>query len=907
MKKLILLILIVSVCTAYGQVKEKTYFEMQEYSKDFFESQGENPGAKNKWLNRWLWNNRFDFDKSGNLLYLNQNYSYDYLKIKEKNKNQILSETGWQPLGPIQIPPTYVPRSCYAMGRINCIAFHPTNQNSFWIGTPNGGIWKTEDYGQTWIPQGDNLAAMSISHIAVNPQYPMILYAATGDFDTSGMTSGNTSGVIKSTDGGDTWAITNLMKSELFGNSSLRKIIIHPDSTEHFLVAGRKGIFKTLDGGESWYKVCDSIISDMEIHPKNSAILYAAMSQLNNGGSAGVLKSTDFGETWVDGNVGMPPQGEISRVEISISPADPNYVYALGVNVKTNAFHSLWRTTNGGDSWQMQSQIDTTNNILGAWGGDAADRTGQGSYDLVLIAAPYDKDKIYTGGINIWMSENGGQDWQMASFWIYVFGESIHADHHYADFNPLDKKFYWANDGGIYRTSEIGLGDKDWVNNWINKHEENLIEGAPDVKFPTVWENLNDGLAITEFYRVSLSKNNNYVLAGGSQDNSCYYYNNGDWLNYIPNYDGMETMIDHNNTDIFYGLWQGGGLCKTTDGGKTIQTRLNAPINEPGLWVTPACLDPLNTNHIFIGYRNFWESFDGGTTWSKLLDFKGIDSTTLNNRSISIIKTEYNDNKHISIYKNSSYYYIDSTKTWVRVPGELWITNDAGKSWEKSHGELPLDSLETISLDYDKSNPDIIWAAIYSYNRNLNLYRTDDGGANWRDISQPLPPGIRLNCIVHQPSDHNHIYAGTNKGVFRMSDSTDLWEPFSLNLPNTVVNDLEYQESTLELIAATYGRGIWKTNAMPLSVEENQDIISQISIIPIPVTNEIHIRINNENLNSSGKIQIRILDITGAEIFKGISDMTNDIVLNPNLVSGVYFLVMKINGKDYTGKFIVKK
>ncbi len=201
------------------------------------------------------------------------------------------------------------------------------------------------------------------------------------------------------------------------------------------------------------------------------------------------------------------------------------------------------------------------------------------------------------------------------------------------------------------------------------------------MKFPTIWENLNDGLVITEFYRMSLSKNNKNVLAGGSQDNSCYYYNSGNWLNYIRNYDGMETMIDNDNPDIFYGVWQNGGLCKTTDGGKTIKTRLAGSINERGNWITPIGMDPANSEHIFIGFKNLWESFDGGGTWSKLINFDSSAFKSLNNRAISIIKTSYSGGNHFCTYRDAS-WWVDTAKVWHRVPGELWITSNSGHTWQ---------------------------------------------------------------------------------------------------------------------------------------------------------------------------------------------------------------------------------
>lgn len=903
MKKNLIIILFLMNSLLYSQKDEPNYFEIKEYYKQILSVQDSNlKTANNKWLHRWLWNSRFDFNTDGKLRFDESMNQFDNKFASEKKKNNLLSKNSWIPLGPIQIPPTYVPRSCYSMGRINCIAFHPVDSNIFWIGTPGGGIWKTIDYGKNWLPLGDNFPSMAFSHIAVNPKDPDILYAATGDFDISGMTSGNTVGVIKSSDGGNTWEITKLLNEPTFSSSALRKIIIHPQNTDELLVAGRKGIWKSSDAGETWKRVCDSIITDLEINPKNPSIIFAAMGQLYNGGSAGILKSSDFGETWEVLSTGIPAKGEISRMEIAIAPSYPDYIYALAVKTSSNSFHSFWGSTDGGLTWTKNSSLDSTNNILGAWGGDLSDNYGQGSYDLALIVDPNDKNKVYTGGINIWMSDDMGRNWKMASFWIYVFGESIHADHHWADYNPIDKKFYWCNDGGVYRTKSIKPGDQNWVVNWIDKYEENLLPGAPNYKFPTLWENLNDGLAITEFYRMSLSKNNNYVLAGGSQDNSCYYYNTGNWLNYIPNYDGMETMIHHDNPDIFYGVWQNGGLCKTEDGGKTIRTRLSQSINERGNWITPTAMNPEDANHIYMGYRNLWQSLDGGENWSKALDFDLIDSTSKNRNSLSIVKQSYSSSKHLSVYKNATYFQ-DTSKAWIRVPGELWITNDGGISWMKSRNGLPIDSLEIVSVEYDRQNPSKMWAAINTWIREINTFMTTDGGETWKDISQKLPAGIRINSLIHQTNSVNTLYAGTNKGVYYCDDSTLEWKAFNENLPLTIVNDLEIQESTGEIFAATYGRGIWQTNLRPDNVQEVSSL-GKIEISPNPVKDKMSLTLNEISNNLSDRIEIQIIDITGTEVFKTNLEFSDSISLEIKLQTGVYFIILRIDENEYSGKFI---
>lgn len=904
MRKIVIyLFIIIIYYSGIAQKVTDNYFDIKNNYKELLNiTESSQRFARNNWLHRWLWINQYEFDKLGNFDF--SKYNFNEISTKP---HKILSNYNWTPIGPIDIPPTYDSRSCYSMGRVNCIAFHPTDKNIFWIGTPGGGIWKTVDYGKSWMPMSDYLGSLAISHIAVNPNNPDSIWAATGDFDTSGMTSGNTIGVILSTDGGNTWNATSLIKEPSFGAATLRKIIINPENTRQLLVAGRKGIWKSIDAGETWTNVCDSIITDIEINPKNPNQVFAAMGQLYGNGTAGVIRSSDFGDVWQVLETGMPPKGEISRVEIELAPSYPDYIYVIGVNSRTNGFHSFYCSTDGGNTWNTQSVLDSNNNILGAWGGDATDRYGQGSYDLAMIVDQNDKNTLYVGGVNIWMSQTMGRQWDIASFWIYVFGESTHADQHWVEYNPLDGNYYWCNDGGVYRTKKIYPGDKNWINEWIDKYDENIKPGAPQVKFQTKWENLSNGLAITEFYRLTISKNDKYVIAGGSQDNSCYYYNNGKWLNYIPNYDGMETMIDHDNPDIFYGIWQNGGLCKTIDGGKTVRTRLNASIPEYGRWVTPATMNSTNSNHIYMGFANLWESFDGGDTWRKLIDFAELAPNSLNTSTLSIISQHPYSGNDMCVYRPSSYYQ-DTNKVWVRVPGELWITKNGGKSWNKSTTNLPLDSMDIVSIDYEKFDATKIYAAFNTNYNQINLYFSSDGGETWQDISKPLPKGIRINvikvCELITEYTDNLIYAGTNKGVYYTSFDSKEWIPFSDDLPLTIVNDIEIQISTGEIFAATYGRGIWKTNLVTIvsaKTEENNNI----KLYPMPSKNRFFIEFPASFANEGAILNISIINVLGFEVYNKTVNFEPKIEVNHNLPTGVYYILInngktKINGKLIT-------
>lgn len=906
-----------SVPLADKEINNKSpFFEFKNNFEKCIDNDSKSEESSNSWYQRWLWNNQYNFDLFGNEA--KQDYSINQNNSKYHIDHN-LSDINWVPVGPLVLPPTYEPRSCYGLGRINCVAFHPTDSNTLYIGTPGGGVWKTINGGKTWKPLTDNLSTLAVSSIAVDPKNPDIVYFASGDVDTGYLSDGNAQGVFKSIDGGITWKQTDLVKDSKFQNSLLRKIIINPVNTSFLLAAGKRGIWRSDDAGDTWKFILDSVITDIELNPSNPNIVFAAMVYLNsNQGMTGVMKSTNFGATWQLLKTGMPERDEIGRLELAVTPADPKYIYALGVFVgnkdysKWGGLHSVYLSTDEGDTWKVQSTYKTAPNFLGAYNGDSNDTRGQGTYDLVLIADPIDKNKIYAGGTNSWMSTDAGATWDITGFWIYCFGPSIHADHHYAAYNPLNKYFYWANDGGIYRTKEIKQGSKDWITDWVDRWEENIKPNAPDFKFPTKWENITDGLAISEFYRIALCRDVPYVVTGGTQDNSCFLDNQGNWVNYIANYDGMETMVDNKDPDLIYGVWQYGGLCRSSDGGKNITKRLADTIiyklNESGNWVTPVGMDPLNSNNIYIGFRNLYGSANKGDTWQKTFNLDSFANDSSNKASISIIKNSYNSSKHLSIYKNAQWVEYPSSKSWHLEPGQFWITSDGGTTWSLTKNNLPVDSVDITSIDYDYYNPSKMWVSFNWNSYGFSTFMTTDGGKNWSNISKKNGNGIVIRTMVHQPNSlRNALYAGTNKGIYYTDDSLTEWIPFNKNLPNCIVNKLVIQYQTNEIYAGTYGRGIWKTSLLPDNVKEQKNIQSEVSISPNPSNGKFNIKFEENTLVNSDELQIIITDVTGRKVYETKKSTATEINIECDLSAGDYYIHLISNQKKFFGKLIIIK
>lgn len=871
-----------------------------------------------KWYKRLLWEEQSSIYPDGSYMHPFENAG-TIRQIEEmeeiKAGDSKLSEGDWAPVGPDAIAKSYETRSGHGIGRVNCVAFHPNDINTFWIGTPSGGVWKTDNAGQSWTPIGDAIPAPGVSDIAVDPNDPDIIYVSTGDIDKiSWVQNGSAIGVFKTTNGGKDWSATGLSyaSEELeFPYSYIRKVLIHPENTNKLLAAGTMGVWSSEDAGDTWTYVVDSLlIRDIEQDPTNPDVLYVESENFYGYfGQSGVFKSTDFGQTWNILNTGITNDGSISRMNIEVSPADPNYVYILAANAYPTKFGALILSTDAGETWEVRADFVNGPNILGWYDGDQNDQNGQGTYDLVLIPDPNDKNKIYTGGINLWVSDDAGETFEIVSFWMNTFGKSIHADQHFGAYNANDSYFYICNDGGIYRTKEMKPGSKAWISEWIDRNEEDIKPDCPGFNMPTEWENLTTGLMISEFYCLGLSKNNNGYVSGGCQDNSCFYSNTSEWVNYVVNYDGMETMIHPDNPLIVYGSSQYGRLCKSTDGCETQDCSLTDTItqfeNERGSWVTPFVMSPDNPDIIYGGFRNLWRTTNGGDSWEKFFNLDEV-SNLLDN--VNCIAIPDNNPDMICIAKSRT------RNMQEPPPHELWLTKDGGQSWEVVSNGLPLDSLSVSDITISSENNDHIWISFSSPYPELKVFKSEDGGQSWINISKTIP-NITIYSIAHQEDNaNNFVYIGTSHGVWYTADSLENWRRLGSGLPLVRVNEIEINKSTNMLYAATYGRGIWMTELLtvPVGVEEENAISStNIMVYPNPAKTEFTISLRSLNNGSfSGAAKLEIVDIAGRTVYSemlqnGLPEY--DKRINIDLLSGLYFVKLSDGRHLKVQRFVVEK
>ena len=676
----------------------------------------------------------------------------EWLQKKEKNLYTQASNSNWLSLGPINTPIILSNGKKRGNGRINCIAFDPINANIIWVGSPSGGLWKSNDGGSNWVTNTDNLPVMGVSHIAIDPQNNQTMYIVTGDAYASDTYS---IGILKSVDGGVSWNTTGLSYT-INQQETVNKIIINPNFSDSLYAVTNSNIMISVDGGVLWESIGPSgRWRDIEFKPDNANVLYAA-KQSTSGASA-IYRSLDGGGSWDNINIGM--SGNKYRPLLAVTIANPEVVYAL-FSASDDSFHGLYKSNNSGDSWILQSDSP---NILGR-DTDGSGSGGQSWYDLSLGVSKNNENLVYVGGINLWKSNNGGINWNIDAS---SGGENnysyMHVDQHALEFNPHTNIAYAGNDGGIYKYM-------DTLNKWIN---------------------ISDGLEISQFYNIGLSQSNNSRLVAGAQDNGTEMLTNTTW-NAIMGGDGMECAIDHYDEDIIYAEFQYGGLRKSYNGGEDWDDI--KPVSYEGAWNTPYKMHKTNNNLIVIGYDEIYRSTTGGAIWDSISNniiggkFRSLALAPSNEDYIyaasygKIVVTKDAGLNWTNIKPGLPYFNITSIavssnnaeKAWVTFSDynntdKVYETIDGGNNWENITGnnlpQLPVNCI----VHQDGAND-----ALY-IGTDVGVYYKNNTMSDWVSFNNGLP-----NVIVQELEIHY------NKGtICAATFGRGVWES-PLNTPTNV-------------------------------------------------------------------------------------------------------------------------
>ncbi|MES2760708.1 MAG: T9SS type A sorting domain-containing protein [Bacteroidota bacterium] len=855
-----------------------TFNELKIQFNDFKKN---NDLSKQKnWKNykRWEYEMELHTDTKGEPAGFDEyiNATIDMANFKQQQTQNSASAV-WAPFGPNATPVNQTGYMENGIGRINCIAFHPTNSNTFFVGVAQGGVWKTTNNGATWTPLTDNLPITRISDIVINPANPNEMYISLCDFEYVGVSlhlNGRKRhthyglGVYKTLDGGLTWAPTGLTYNLTNGDASLiRKILINPTNTNEIVACGVTGMYKSLNGGSTWTKKLDSLFWDMHQDPVNPNIIYAATGWVmtSNIGNAGVYKSTDFGNTWTMLNTGMPLTGDIQRVKLAIAPSNPNIIYAMCVDI-FGGLYGIYESSDAGVNWNLiipnESVLDSGQGFTGG---------GQGNYDLGLLVDFSDPYTLYVGGVNMWTSYDGAYSFVPMSHWTTQYGATLHGDIHDISRNPLTGNYFVCSDGGVYQTPAM-IGDSWSTTAW-----------------PTVWTQMNT-MQISSFYRLSSSKNVAGQLIAGAQDNASMYYNAGSWSTIFGG-DGMDNcLFPTSSTDVF-GSSQYGNFYMSTNNGLGGSNPTTNPNLEQAEWVTPVVVDYNNPGVMYIGNENVVQSTDFGNTWAPLAS---IYSNTLTGQNSEVSALAVSNSNSQVIYAARRVRYE------LGINGIVFKTTNGGASFVNVTNNLP-DSLYYTGIEINASNASIVYVSMAGFTAADKVYTTINGGATWQNITYNLP-NLPVNCIKQIPGS-NDLMVATDIGVYTLAAGSTTWVNNSFGLPNVIVSDIEFNPALNKVYVSTFGRGIWETtiNSIVTGVKSGVENIYNYALFPTVNTGSFSLVFENDLHEKN----IEVIDVMGKVVYTQKTNLKK-LELSLNLSSGTYFVRTTSNHLLGVKKMIVE-
>jgi len=722
----------------------------------------------------------------------------------------VLKGLHFRPIGPTQ-----------QSGRFVDFAVPPGRPNTFYAASASGGLWKTENNGQTFEPLFENEKVFSIGDIAIAPSDPAILWLGSGEANNSRSTYWG-DGVYKSVDAGKTWANMGLKESHHIG-----RIVIHPTDPNVVYVAAlghlysenaERGLYKTTDGGKTWAKVLDISVDgravgvvDVVMDPTAPDTLYAASYDKFRkpwtwgigGPGSGIHKTVDGGKSWTKLAGGLPT-GILGRIGLAVFAKDPKILYAEieNANKPGMSAEDRWNEVLAGksSSGMIDGEIYRSDDAGATWSKVSPEKRSIGGapgyYYGQIVVDPNDPNLVYVLSVGVLASRDGGKTWNPV---FARFGGDNHA--------------LWIDPGDSHHMLlgyDHGLGVTwDGGKNWYHP----------------------DFLPLAQFYAIDFDMTRPYRVAGGLQDNGSLmgpstnvgasggFGGRGasappirleDWFG-VGGGDGMYNVFDRTTNATLYNESQFGTLTRidlVTGEAKSIaydrlkpETRWN--------WCAPILVSAHNSDTIYHGGNIVVTSTNRGESWSEI----SPDLST-NDPSKLTVRGEGGDG-------NIQYCTITTFDESPLVPGLLWagtddgnvwVTRDNGKAWVKLNDKITGNPGYWVSrVTASPSDPGTAYVS-YTGFRNDDfrpfLYKTTDYGATWTSLAAGLAEGP-VNVVREDPKNANLLFAGTDFGLYVSLDAGKAWMKLKANMPTQPIHDLKIHPRESDLIVATHGRGAY--------------------------------------------------------------------------------------------------
>ncbi len=693
-------------------------------------------------------------------------------------------------------------------GRVATIAGVNSNPNIIFVGAATGGVWKTVDGGINWKPLFDKQKVSSIGAIAVYQKNPNIVWVGTGEGNVRN-SAGVGRGIYKSLDGGKTWKLLGLEKTE-----RIARIVLDPSNPNIAYVAAlgklwgensERGVYKTTDGGKTWKKILfvnnKTGASDIAMDPSNPNKLIAAMWQFrrwpwffkSGGEGSGMYLSVDAGETWkkITDKDGLP-KGELGRIGVAFSKTNPNIVYAL-VEAKRSG---LYKSEDGGYKWKL------VNNKPGV--------DGRPFYYSKVFVNPVNENIIYTPQSQLKVSTDGGKTFKMLAGF-----RQVHSDFHAMWIAPSGNRIVVGDDGGVAISNDRG---KHW----------RFIENLP----------------LGQFYHISYDTDIPYNVYGGLQDNGSWRgpsyvldngaIYNGDWK-MVGFGDGFDTEPDPECSGCGYAMSQGGEIFYYNI--KTAEHRTIVPFEKNTKdrynWNAGFAIDPLNPKIIYFGSQFLHKSSDKGRTWELISpDLTTNDPTKLKQKESGGLTLDVTEAENFETIISISPSPVKEGIIWVGTDdGNLQLTKDGGKTWTNTVKYLVKKKMVPKGtwipyVEASHFDPATAYVVFDNHRRSdwkTYAFVTHDYGKTWKSIVTKNIDGF-AHVIKEDIKNKNLLFLGTEFGLYFSYNSGKTWIKWE-GIPTVPVRDLAIHPRENDLIIGTHGRAIYIVDDISPLREVNFNIL----------------------------------------------------------------------------------
>ena len=742
----------------------------------------------------------------------------------------------WQWLGPAN-----------ATGRTRTLEFDPRNPDVMFAGGVSGGVWKSTDAGTSWQPLSDDAANLNIGALAIDPERPDTLYAGTGElYRDSGMpwSPMSGSGILKSVDGGASWS--PLLATQNADFRYVSDIVFSPRDSRRLYAATNSGIWRSRDGGATFerllrpadaqdqrrYEGCTdlAIRSDTPLDwllatcaSRSIADRYWLPGTVTPPACSGPCPAAIFLNTDA-GNAGqwetvLSEAGQ-GRTQIDIHRADPRVIYAVaasiapgfdrtgdGVGDYDNGLHALWRSEDGGRTWDARLRNDSPD-ILSASlfqfhfavkppacsDPSQPDFYAAGWYNNAIAADPLDRDTVWVGGMTLFRSVDGGRRFGLASYYFAPDDSYVHPDQHRIRFHPqydgaANQRLYSTHDGGVSVTDNarapIGYGDAALCR---------ALEGDR-----VRWRDASRGMGTTQFYAGAVFPDGRRYL-GGTQDN-------GTWLGgdtagaygwrHVYGGDGAFAAVNPANTNVLYASAQYISIGKSVDGGQRFAGATRG-LSDQTLFIMPYLIDPNAPDRLYAGGLRLWRTDDAAADWRPASARFGTDFSS---RTSAIAIAPGNPNRMLVGNRNAIFR---SGAALASTANTVWASSAPRDGW-------------VSRLAFDPADSNVAYAT-YSTFGGVHVWKSADAGANWEPldgVGEGRLPDVPVHAIAINPRNTRELYIGTDLGLFVSLDGGQHWAVENTGYANVITEDLKLvapPDEPPQLFAFTYGRGVWRVN-----------------------------------------------------------------------------------------------